>query len=314
MTTVAQALLGKDPLEAALAEGIESISQDFELTFTLYNRVVLPLDGLVFWVATATTEQVYGAFHFAINTQQDEACTEGVVDSVFTTQMEIDDLIASGPTTKWIASIDGLLIAFTKTTKFFQPANTYHYVGRALLPTEASQVVTTAPNVHLLIASNSLPAFILLNTYTPPYSSPYIPTALPTIYPSYLVPANTKPPYATVHIERSEPLAPIPLLDANSNPYQLTSDDVKITMFGLSNNQAALLRDAIVQFSQDQEVIGLQGDIGAIRDERAPQSDFLIIAQKKTLSFRVAYTQNAVIAFARKVFKTVPVDYHPTPL
>lgn len=316
MSSVADALLGKGPLASALGQAVETISDDETLTFTLYNRAVLPLDGLVFWIASTTTQTVEGSFHYAINTEQDEASSQAITEVLFATETQLDNLLTASPMTKWIAIVDGLHVAFTRAKNFYDEAGLYHYVARALLPTEASQVIDspTSLNPSLLIASNSLPAFLLLNTYTPPYYCPYIPANLPTLYPSFLVPANLQPPYAVVHVERSEAQAPVPWQDANSNPYQLATDDVRITMYGLSNNQAALLRDAIVAFSRDQQVIGIQGDIGAIRDERQPQSDFLIVAQKKTMMLRVSYLQTAVVNFARQVFKQIQTTYTPEPV
>ncbi len=332
MPTVDEALGAPGGIAAALAAGEQTISQNQTVTFTKYSRAVLPLDGLVFWITTGQTNDVQCSIHTETVTSQDETETPGATNVVMTSTTELDDLLADSPTTKWIAVWNGLHFAFTRTRRFYVPADLYHYFGRALLPSESSQVIDTATSLDptLLIASNSLPVFIFLNVYVAPYWNPYNNTAdaipdppppaipptptpilpLPTLWPSYLVPANLPPPYATVHVESSENLQPVAWMDANSNPYSLTSDVVRITMFGLSNNQAMLLRDSIVQFCEDQRIIGLQ-EISPIREERAPQVDFGIIAQKKTLTLRVAYLESAVINFARLLFDKIVVDYEP---
>jgi len=45
-----EALGARGPLAADLAEGVIAIGQDQEITFTKYVRLVLPVDGYVFWV------------------------------------------------------------------------------------------------------------------------------------------------------------------------------------------------------------------------------------------------------------------------
>jgi len=313
MATLEEAARAGGQMAATLAEGLRELSLDTTLTFVQYSRQVLPLDGLVFWVAGIDTREVQGSLHYAFDTQQNEADTNAVTAVSFATPTRLDDLLEVNPQFKWIACYKGMRLAFTRQDPFYGPSDINHYVGRALLATELSQIVDSghALDPTLLISSDSLPAFILLNSYAAPYPNPYNPGVLPPIYPSYLVPANAALPYAAVSIERSESAAPVPWQDANSNPNVLTYDSVKITMYGLDNNQAHLLRDAIVAFSQDQNVIGI-ADIGAIRSERDTQSDFLIVGQKKTLTLRVAYIQSAIIDFARAVFASVQTSYTPT--
>src|SRR5215831_21264046 len=53
MATAAEAARGGTALEAALKAGLEVLDLNQTLTFTLYQRLVLPLDGYVFWVKAA---------------------------------------------------------------------------------------------------------------------------------------------------------------------------------------------------------------------------------------------------------------------
>lgn len=66
MTSAAEAAEAKTPLGAALAEGVRVLSLDQEVTFRRYVRLVLPVDGSVFWVRASILTSVgassaYGA-------------------------------------------------------------------------------------------------------------------------------------------------------------------------------------------------------------------------------------------------------------
>lgn|SRR5262245_27692153 len=50
MVSVADALNSKPPLGAALAAGVKLLSADQEIHFSLYQRYVFPLDGMVYWI------------------------------------------------------------------------------------------------------------------------------------------------------------------------------------------------------------------------------------------------------------------------
>ena len=316
MTSLQDALAQKTGMGAILEDGLETLSVNDSIVFTQYNRAVLPLDGLVFWIATTTTRTIECAIQYGVQVVQNESETQGISMVQITTEEQIDDLLIEAPTTKWIALWNGMHLGFTKVQGLFKPAEIYHYIGQALNSIQETQVIDT-PGATLdptkLIASNSLPAFLLFNTYTPPYDCPYVPANLPVLYPSKLAPQNLTPPYATVHIEpsRTEAFQQVPWYESRWNPYAETVDEVVITMYGLTNNQAALLRDAILQASRDMGVIGIV-EMGAIRDEKAQQEDFTILAQKKTLRMRVSYYQQAIIDHARQVFETLQVTYTPS--
>ncbi len=50
MANAAEGASAKQNIAAALAGGVETLSLQQEITFTQYVRLVLPLDGFVFWV------------------------------------------------------------------------------------------------------------------------------------------------------------------------------------------------------------------------------------------------------------------------
>jgi len=51
MASISEVLnTGKPPLGAALAAGVSTLSQDQEIHFSLYQRYVFPLDGMIYWI------------------------------------------------------------------------------------------------------------------------------------------------------------------------------------------------------------------------------------------------------------------------
>ena len=50
MASAIEAATAKPQLGAGLAQGVETLSGNEQITFTLYVKLVLPLDGYVFWV------------------------------------------------------------------------------------------------------------------------------------------------------------------------------------------------------------------------------------------------------------------------
>ena len=66
MASVQETSGAKTPLGASLADGLNTISLNQELTFTLYVKLVLPLDGYVFWVNASllTDSALYNASQY----------------------------------------------------------------------------------------------------------------------------------------------------------------------------------------------------------------------------------------------------------
>jgi hypothetical protein len=50
MASVTDALNAKPPLGSALAQGVRTLSMDQQISFSLYQRYVFPLDGMVYWI------------------------------------------------------------------------------------------------------------------------------------------------------------------------------------------------------------------------------------------------------------------------
>ena len=66
MASATEAAGAKPPLGAGLAQGVQTISNNEQVTFTLYVKLVLPLDGYVFWVNASllTDSALYNASQY----------------------------------------------------------------------------------------------------------------------------------------------------------------------------------------------------------------------------------------------------------
>ena len=182
MPSVSESTSGGSSLAAALAVGLDTIDEQSTITFTAYNRVVLPLDGYVFWVNSGNSEDRTGSLHYATNKEQNEDETVGVNSVMFTTTEEVANLNADSETSILIGTIDGILFAFTRRGPFYEQAGLYHYAGESIQPALQTQLLDTLDGFDLdaQIVSNSLPLWLSLAA---PYSVDAITTQL-LAYPS----------------------------------------------------------------------------------------------------------------------------------
>lgn len=311
MATISETSGAKPELAAGLAAGVNTLSLNQTVTFTLYVKMVLPLDGYVFWVnATLLTDtalynaaqynrleydnydtplpartiSVQGSLHQSIETQMLEDRNVSVNRMTFTSLYKVDDMNAVGPQMMYVAKEFGQQFAFTNQNDFYRQADLYHYLGHAIYPAMSTQLIDsmTGFDTESVIVSNSLPVWLTLNKYFP-------------VYPSYLVPPNLKPPYAAVHIEpsRTEAIQAAPRLLPNSSTYQLTKDNVKITIYGERNSTAIEFQNYVLDYSLNYDKIGIM-NMPIIRDEKMTQTEFGVIAMKKTIEFEVSYYQQNV--------------------
>ena len=105
MATIAEST-NQDQLAASLASGISTLSLKQQITFTLYTRQVLPLDGWIFWLNTGQTITVEGSLHYSTDVEQREDETIGIDSVIFTTTQQINDLDISSPNMLYIGTID----------------------------------------------------------------------------------------------------------------------------------------------------------------------------------------------------------------
>jgi len=320
MASIEETIGAKPQLASGLAQGVETISNYEEITFTLYVKLVLPLDGYVFWVnASLLTDSalynasqynkllynnypegvparqvtVKGSFHHNSNVQMLEDRQTVFNHTIFTALEEIADFNLINPQFTYIANYQGMRFAFNSRDNFYKQADLYHYRGDALYSVMTTQVIDTMTgfDTNSVIVSNSLPIWLALNQFFP-------------MYPSYLVDQNIVPPYAAVDINPSltTALQDFPLLDPDSNPFQLVKDTVKITMYGIRNHEALNFVQYILDYSRNTDNIGLM-NMPVLQDEKMTQSELGIMAQKKVITFEVSYYQTTVNNVARELIE-----------
>ena len=320
MASAVEAATAKPQLGSGLAQGVETLSNNEQVTFTLYVKLVLPLDGYVFWVnaslltdsalfnASQYNKLLYnnypegvparqlvasGSFHFSSDVQMLEDRQTVFNHTTFTSLVEIADFNLINPQFQYIATYQGMRFAFNTRANFYKQADLYHYRGDALYSVMNTQIIDTMTgfDTQSVIVSNSLPIWLSLNQFFP-------------MYPSYLVDQNIVPAYAAVDINPSltTALQDFPLLDPNSNPFQLVKDTVKITMYGIRNHEALNFVQYILDYSRNTDNIGLM-NMPVMQDEKMTQSELGIMAQKKTITFEVSYYQSTVNDIARKLIE-----------
>jgi len=304
MPSINETIGAKHQLAASLQAGLEAISENQVIQFTQYSQVVLPIDGYVFWVNTGVQAAVEGSLHQSIEQRQNEDETIDINRIILTTTSPVDVFDSVGPTNILIGSFGGVQFAFSRRDAFYQQAGLYHYAGDAVYPALESQLVDNASSLTSLdpIVSNSLPVWLTLNQYMP-------------VYPSFLVPSNAVPPYASAHIDPAytEALGAAPLLDRTMTHTQLTKDRVRITIYGTNNQQALDFQDYVFQYiANDDNVIGLM-NMPIMRDEKRTQSELGVIAMKKSFDVEVSYYQTRVNSLARQFIKSALVQYLPKP-
>lgn len=321
MSSIQEALGGAGtPLAAALVAGLEDISYGQTVTFTKYVKVILPLDGFVFWVKAsllskgallnanvfngepfnappfveelAEAVDVKGSIHYMTRTDQNEDETAEINPVVFTTTQEIREFNAVGSAVMYIGEFDGFKFGFNSQKNHYKQANLHHYLGESIAPALYSQIIDDplTLDTQSLVVSNSLPIWLSLNQICP-------------MLPSFLVTPNLRPPYASVHVVpgSTKAIGAAPHLSRTLTHTQLVEEKVKITFYGLRNDAALDFQDMVIQYTLDNEsVMGIM-DMPVINDEKRVQQELDAIAMKKTFEVRVNYYQTRVNDVARQL-------------
>lgn len=301
-----------DTLTPTLDLGLSTISHEGAIPFVQYVRHVLPLDGYLFWLRTKQTT-VSGSLHIAIDQRQSEDESPAVNSVVFTTTEEIEALNDINPNVIWVGEWAGIKFAFSRRGPYYENAKLYHYAGEAVYPAMLSQLVDVGAQLpdDTLIISNSLPAWLTIRSYSPVWLVPNNPAV--TLYPSFLVPDNLPPPYGVVHIDpnQTNAIQGAPLQGRRATHTQLATDTARITLYGLTNDQALDWFDTVNSFSYDTDVIGIM-NMPVIRDEKRGQVGMNILAMKKTISFQVSYYQTRINDLARQMITAARATITPT--
>jgi hypothetical protein len=314
MPTINEATSGaKTPLAASLAAGVDNISYSQVIPFTLYKKLVLPVDGFVFWVKgdlvqpdilppnTPATVKIKGSLHYSTEVGQHEDGTVAYNTVVFTALSEIDTFKEVNPQVLYLADFEGIRFSFSSRGKFYEQANLYHYMGTAVSSVMETQIIDTQAELDALepIVSNSLPIWLAMRSYVPPYPGFTCPINL---YPSFLVPDNWPPPYGAVHIEDTRSLVETATLTRNLTSEQLAAETVRVTTYGVPHRVIVDFLNFVIQYSYDWNFIGIM-NMPIIVDEKRTASELGVLAQKKTIEFKISYLQRSVRDIARQFIK-----------
>lgn len=300
---------GTNNMASALAAGLDTVDQKQSVTFVLYVKQVLPVDGFVFWLKadqllvpptdTALTLQIEGSLHHAtINTQSEDEnfSTQRVI---FTAKDPVRSLSAMAPDTLYMAQVDGYKYAFSSRSNWYRQADLYHYSGDAVYAALSDMVIDNIADLDLenKVVSNSMP-FWLMFTQAAIAS---FPNTWP-LYPAYLLPDNMVPPYAAVNIDerRTLPLGAGRVLDKDGKRYQLVTDTVEVSFYGVRNDAVLDWVDAVVQYGLEHaDAFGVMNS-PVPADMKRIQVEISTIAQKKTVTFQVCYYQTRLAAIVQK--------------
>ena len=291
-------------LQAVLGTGLGTLSQHQQITFAEYQRVVLPVDGYVFWVKNPNKAaiEVAGSFHYQTDQKQQLDKTIAYQNVIFTTQNKIADFDDIQPYTIWIGVFGDLQFSFSSHGNYYEQANLWHYRGQAVYPEMRTQVIDNIEDIPTdPIITNSLPIWLALGT-------PQMP-----VYPSFLVPENISPPYVVAHIGREDTkaLQPIQLRTPDYNLYQLAMDRVRLIVYGMNNQTALNFVQSIYQYCELNPVFGfLQSGI-TVSDGKHIQSEINAIAQQKEIVLEISYCQQAVYTAAIQYILKATATFTP---
>jgi hypothetical protein len=349
MSNVGEFLSSQKPqLGATVSAGWKTLAQNEVLKFTKYVRVILPFDGYVFWIRAdhlsksalfnasvfnssafdktirtitpAPTLTIEGSLHIATDLHQEETKTASVNRVVLTTDQEIQDFHQVGPNVLFLCTFGGIQFAFSSQGFFYEEAQTWHYGGNAVYHDMTPQIINNpaAFDTKNIVVSNSLPLWLTLNHYIPPYrAQPLYPTL--TLWPSMLAPQNAVPPYGTVHVlpETTTALTTRSWLDRDVSHFQPARETVRVTLKGLRNFSAQDFIDFVLQYTDDWSFTGQMFGVASmpiVRDEKLGQVELTALSETKAIDFEVNYTQTRQNNLVRQLILKAVVNYYPRAL
>ncbi|EAA8631112.1 hypothetical protein AHS86_05920 [Salmonella enterica subsp. enterica] len=297
-------------LSSVLKSAVETISSEQEITFRLYVRQVLPLDGFVYWVNAEITScdelcrlniesptrlKIKGSLHRQIVAIQDESVSRDVNNIIFTPLQKVDDFNIENPEAIYLGEYGGVQFAFSRMESRYQQSGIFHYRGMAILPTMRSQIIDCPEEISdERIISNSIPLWLAMKDFA-------------TVYPSYLVPQNLRPPYIAVDVRNSTPLQAAPVVYGGQR-FQLVQDSVRLTLYGFTNRMALDYIDSVVRRALEGEEFGVT-NMPIPVDAKSGQVEINALAKKKTVDFEVNYYQSTVRDISRQLIKKVIMNY-----
>lgn len=261
------------------------------------HQFTVVLQKVIDSVTLPTSVDVKGSFHFTSTVEQREDATVDANEVIFTSLSEIQEFNQIGPDYLYICHYKDLTFAFSSRGRLYEQADLYHYLGKALFSVNATQIVDDPSSFDPdLVVSNSLPIWLNMPNYVPPYPGFVCPIPL---YPSFLVDDNLLPPFGSVHIEKTQSLAFSPTYGPRLQSAELSREEVTVHLYGCDNDTAEQFLSFVLQYSRDWMTLGL-GNSPNIRDEKHTQPEFKILSQYKTIMFDVSYRQGTSRDIARQ--------------
>jgi hypothetical protein len=299
---------------SALAPGASiSIPADLEsgawvCSSSDHHQFTCVLQKSVSSVTLPTDVEVKGSLHYSSKTDQEEDATVDSNTMIFTSLSEIQPFNQIGPDHLYICHYHGLTFAFSSRGRLYEQADLYHYVGTALKSRHQTQIIEDVNQFNpTLVISNSLPIWLNMPNYVPPYPGFVCPIPL---YPSFLVDDNLPPPFGAVHIEKTESLEMGSSYGPRMQQNQLCRELVRVHLYGVDNLTANNFLGFVEQYSLDWMTLGLS-HVPAIRDEKLTQPEFKILAQRKMIEFDINYRQKVIRDQARQFIEHVKVQFTP---
>jgi len=268
-----------------------------KFTVVIYNSVpsvTMPTDVLV-----------QGSFHYDSTVNQEEDALYDSNTVIFTALQEVQAFNMISYNYLYIGHYNNLTFAFSHRGRLYEQADLYHYRGQSLRSRSLTQIVDDPSQFNpTLVVSNSLPIWLNMPNYVPPYPGFTCPIPL---YPSYLVADNLPPPFGSVHIENTETIEMGSAFGPRLQQSQLVKERVKIHLYGCDNLMASDFVAFVEQYSLDWMKLGLS-DSPAIQDVKQPSPEFEILSQRKLVTFEINYRQWAVRDEARQFIEHVIVQ------
>lgn len=293
-------------LAGVLQNAVETISGKQEITFTLYVRKVLPVDGFVFWVnagllqptslpeGAEVTRTISGSLHRQVASYQEESESRDENFIIFTPLQQCDYFNIEDPNAIYLGEYAGQKFTFSRMESRYSQSGIWHYRGKAVLPALMSQLIESRDQLQeRQIVSSSLPAWLTLSKYA-------------DVYPAYLTPNNLKGPYISVDCRQPVPLQAAPLV-VNGQRFLLVRETVRCTLQQFDNERALNWIDYVVEEALYGDIFGIS-NTPVVEDRRQRQVEIKALDQSKTVVFEVNYYQATMTDTAKRLITEAFID------
>lgn len=295
-------------------DSLLAIPYNEPVTFRRYIRLVLPVDGFIFWIRqslinlqspalngmalnelpdlTALDDSltVTGSLWYAANNQQENTQIHTVNNVFFTSSKKLDDFQDLGESQIWIGEIDGVRFSFNRAGNFFQKAGVWSYQGDSINPIMASQIIDNLADLKdEKIVNDSLPLFLSNNFGY-------------RVYPAFRGSQNLKPPFISIDVMETKPLQQRQS-EESTERRQWCLDTVKATCYGLSNNAVLDYMNSMIELGLTAVDFGISNSLTAKKID-IPQSELNITANAKEVTFEVNYYQTRAHNIAQKLIES----------